>query len=235
MPVKKFLRRVRRFANILIGRDIAFPVDVQLPREHHGNNYGGWWICPKHVSSRSTVYSFGVGEDISFDLSLIKQYGATVHAFDPTPGSIKWLRTQYLPSELKFHEVGIADFDGKATFYPPRNPKHISHTMLHRLDSDSEPINVEVKRLSTLMKEHGHKHIDILKMDIEGAEYSVLQDIIGSRIPIGQILVEFHHRFPGVGVGKTREAMRLLKSVGYQVFAVAESGEEYSLAASGRV
>ena len=38
--------------------------------------------------------------------------------------------------------------------------------------------------------------IDILKMDIEGAEYDVIDDIINSPVPIAQVLIEFHHRFP---------------------------------------
>ena len=34
-------------------------------------------------------------------------------------------------------------------------------------------------------------------MDIEGAEYDVIDDILNSNIRIHQILVELHHRFPG--------------------------------------
>ena len=29
------------------------------------------------------VYSFGVGQDISWDLAMIERFGVTVHAFDP--------------------------------------------------------------------------------------------------------------------------------------------------------
>jgi len=39
-------------------------------------------------------------------------------------------------------------------------------------------------------------------MDIEGAEYEVIDDLIASGIRPKQILVEFHHRFKNVGVKK---------------------------------
>ena len=73
----------------------------------------------------------------------------------------------------------------------------------------------------------GHAHLDIIKMDIEGAEYEVISDIYESEIRPEQILVEFHHRFPGVGIIKTSEALDILKAMGYQQFSVSPTKEEY--------
>ena len=77
------------------------------------------------------------------------------------------------------------------------------------------------------MKELGHSRIDIIKMDIEGAEYDVIKDIYESDIRPVQILIEFHHRFPGVGIKKTKEAIGCIKSMGYQLFSVSATNEEY--------
>jgi hypothetical protein len=62
--------------------------------EFLGTVYGGWTICLDGISESSIVYSFGVGEDASFDLAVIERYGAEVHAFDPTPSSIDWVNKQ---------------------------------------------------------------------------------------------------------------------------------------------
>lgn len=78
------------------------------------------------------------------------------------------------------------------------------------------------------MHELGHDRIDLVKMDIEGAEFSVLDDLVDNNVPVSQLLVEFHHRFQGIGIGKSREAIRKLRSHGYQVFHVSPSGEEVS-------
>ncbi len=78
------------------------------------------------------------------------------------------------------------------------------------------------------MRELGHEHIDILKMDIEGAEYDVIDDIYKSGIRPRQLLVEFHHRFPGLGVRKTIKAATCLRSMGYRLFSISATNEEFS-------
>ena len=216
---------IKKALRVALGRDPNIAPDLDLPTERHGSAYGGWTIHPP-LDRDSVIYSFGVGEDMSFDLALIERYGVTVHAFDPTPRSIAWVRQQQPPERFRLHEYGLADYDGNATFHPPANPEHVSHSLLGRSDSAGSAISVPVRRLATLMAELGHQRIDLLKMDIEGAEYAVLQDIAG--LSIGQILVEFHHRFKDVGVTRTRAAVALLRERGYRLFAVSPSGEEYS-------
>ena len=53
--------------------------------EKYGTNYGGWYI-PKNINlnKNSTVYSGGVGEDMSFDLLLNDKYNCKVILIDPT-------------------------------------------------------------------------------------------------------------------------------------------------------
>ena len=226
--LRSIYRRVRRAVRRAIGQDLHFPIQASVPAKRHGSEYGGWWLCPQGLDSGSVVYSVGIGTDITFDLSLIETYGVTVHAFDPTPGSIAYVKEQQLPSGFKWHALGVAGRDGPAMFFPPTNPKHISHTLLYRAATSSRGIQVEVRRLSMIMHDLHHKRIDVLKMDIEGAEYEVLDEILDSGLTVRQILVEFHHRFPGVGIDRTRRAVNDLNAAGYRIFFASESGEEYS-------
>ena len=78
------------------------------------------------------------------------------------------------------------------------------------------------------MPQLGHERIDVLKMDIEGAEYDVLPDILSSGLVVDQILVEFHHRLVVDGAAKTQDAVRLLRAHGYAPFAVSPGAEEVS-------
>ncbi len=165
--------------------------------------------------------------DISFDLALIERYGFTVHAFDPTPGSIRWVKNQTLPAEFVLHEYGLAAFNGEVTFHPPARDDYISHTLLEEGKSGRPPITVPVKSLSTIMAELGHPRIDLLKMDIEGAEYQVIENLKEGSLRPAQLLVEFHHRFPGVGVSRTKTALQQLREMGYRLFSVSPSGEEF--------
>jgi len=219
----RFLRRRWRAS---IGRDLHQGVQVKHPYQTLGDEKAEWSTCQDLLSRESVVYSLGVGEEISFDLQLIKNVGLTVHGFDPTPRSIEWLSKQTLPAQFVFHPYGVAGRDGVLQFTPPQNPRHVSHTLLKR-NSPWPAISVPVYRLSTIMKMLGHQRIELLKMDIEGAEYEVIQDLLESRVEVHQLLVEFHHRWPEVGLNKTEIAIRQLNSAGYKIFSVSVSGEEY--------
>ena len=65
-------------------------------------------------------------------------------------------------------------------------------------------------------------------MDIEGAEYEVLDSLIASDIRPTQLLVEFHHRFPSIGKEKTAGVIRRLRDIGYRIYAVSANGREVS-------
>lgn len=225
--VRNPLKILKRATLVIQGRDLWQKVQLHRETVHLGNYGAAWTICPRNLSEHSVVYSVGVGEDISFDLELIKRFAVNVHAFDPTPRSIAWLAGQNLPAKFSFQALGVADYDGIARFSPPRNPEHVSHTMLGNNNS-SAVIEAPVQRLSTIMKSLGHDKIDLLKMDIEGAEYAVLEDLLASRLRVHQLLVEFHHRLPQIGARKTKDIIKKLNLGGYQIFSVSPSGEEFS-------
>lgn len=195
------------------------PPHVQVNREMQriGSEYGGYFLDSSLIVPNTVVYSLGVGEDISFDLALIERFGVTVHAFDPTPKVMKWLAPQVLPQQFHFHNVGIADFDGNGTFYLPLRPDYISHSLVRARQFSDDSIRVPMMRLATVMRQLEHARIDVLKIDIEGAEYGVIENIVRERIPVGQILVEFHHRLSSIGTAKTMQILALLEGAGMKI------------------
>ena len=64
------------------------------------------------------------------------------------------------------------------------------------------------------MQENGHTRIDLLKMDIEGAEYRVIDEIIARKIPIRWLCIEFDQPVP---FWTTNHALQRLKKCGYQL------------------
>ena len=55
--------------------------------------------------------------------------------------------------------------------------------------------SLPVKTIPTIMKELGHTHVDIMKIDVEGSEYALLEhmfDTFGCP-PTDQITLEWHH------------------------------------------
>jgi hypothetical protein len=67
------------------------------------------------------------------------------------------------------------------------------------------------------MKTNGHTFIDLLKIDIEGFEYDVLECCFDASIPIKQVCVEFHDFFPEIPKAKTSGMIRLMKAHGFDL------------------
>jgi hypothetical protein len=65
----------------LTGRELWLRPEVQYPQRR----YGEWTICPELLEQRVVVYSMGIGDNIDFELAVMDEWGAEVHAFDPTP------------------------------------------------------------------------------------------------------------------------------------------------------
>jgi FkbM family methyltransferase len=224
----QIFQKQKKYFRILRGVEVYFPIDIKIKKELIGNIKAQWCVATEYLSSNIIIYSFGVGTDISFDLSLANNFRCDVYAFDPTPRSIEWMKKQKLPSNFVFCEYGVAAEDGEILFYPPLNSNHVSFSINNANDS-SKGLRLPVYRLASIMKMLGHRKIDILKMDIEGSEYGVIQDIIESNISITQIMVEFHHRFDDTNVRKTKRAISSLQGIGYKIFYISATGEEYSL------
>ncbi len=221
-------QRKKRFLKRLVGKELTLKNDINIPVIKDG----GWWFTPEGLNSGSIVYSLGVGDDIDFDLSVIEKYGVTVHAFDPTPSSIDMLDGRDLPQRFEFHPWAVSATDGSLTFYPrlrkDGSKSDVMYTMIAEEETIDDAIEVAAYSLSTISEKLGHQKIDLMKMDIEGAEYEVLDGLLASPIKPTQLLVEFHHRFPGIGLAKTADVIQRLRTAGYRIFAVSEIGREVS-------
>ena len=218
----------KRFLKRLIGKELKLSNDIHKPVIKDG----GWWFTPKDLNADSIVYSLGVGDDIDFDLSLIEKYGVQVHAFDPTPSSIDMLDARDLPEQFAFHPWAVTATDGNLTLYPhlrkDGTKSNIMYSMIAEEETVNDGIEVPAYSLSTISEKLGHDKIDLMKMDIEGAEYEVLDSLLASPIKPTQLLVEFHHRFPGIGLEKTADTIERLRDAGYKIFAISEIGREVS-------
>jgi FkbM family methyltransferase len=151
-----------------------------------------WTICDKDLDANSHILCAGSGNDISFEKALINSYGCTVMLLDPSPTGIATVQRENLPSEtLRFLPLGLAGTDDVVEFEDPRDPKEGS--FVGNLKSNSAAHKFRCETPSTVMRQLGWSHVDLLKIDIEGFEYQVIQHILRERLNVKQICVEFHH------------------------------------------
>jgi len=155
-----------------------------------GSRYGGWWVPTSVLTPGAVAYCAGAGEDVTFDLALLG-YGVRVTTFDPTPRSVAYVRSLRIEDErFRFVPVGWWNDDTEIDVYAPRDPEHVSHSALD-LQATGRSITVPVRRVVTLARELGDAKLDIIKMDIEGAEIVVIPDILSSGLLPRVLCVEF--------------------------------------------
>jgi FkbM family methyltransferase len=173
---------------------------------------GGKWVCNPHkLDKKCVAYGFGAGKEISFEEQLARDYGCDAHVFDPSPTSRRiferYEKRQTLgKGTLTFHPIGLGP---------------VSDDPARATDLVLEKVHCKVQTLSQLTNRLGHTRIDLLKMDIEGSEWSVLDDIFAQgllkKLDVHQLQIEFHIYDAGTLV-RLVDVMEKLHEEGYLLF-----------------
>ena len=211
--------------------------------ERLGTNYGGWYV-PKNMelNENSIIYSGGVGEDISFDIKIQEKYKCNIFLIDPTEkalihfnevkeyykngrqflGNIQKDYIQSIqnnkPDFSKFYyfNIGLWNCHDKLKFYKQNNKNYVSQSLIENMFTQ-EYDEVNVTTIKALMEEKKHKTIDLLKLDIEGAEIEVIQQMLDDKIFPKYILIEFDLflKKKDPGNKKTNDLISRLLSLNY--------------------
>jgi len=208
------------------GKEPKFQTDIKMSVE----DYSGWSVVPELISENDIMYSIGICDDIDFDLEMIRKKQLKVFAFDPTPYSVNWISQQSLPPEFNFSPWAVSDKDGTFFFYPrikkDGQKSEVMYTFHKQEMERDDGVSVEALTIESMTQKLGHKSVDILKMDIEGAEYDVIDNMLGSALRPKMLLIEFHHRFKGIGKEKTIQAVQALQKEGYLIVDISVTGRE---------
>lgn len=185
--------------------------------EKYGTEYGGWFI-PNDIrlNEESIVYSAGVGEDISFDLLLNDKYNCNIYLIDPTEkakkhykevinyyknkhpftGNIQkdyYEKIQNLKpnlDKLYYLDIGLWNRPDTLKFYKQYNENYVSQSLIEGMFSSNYDI-VMVDTVKNIMDKYNHEYIDLLKLDIEGAEINVLEKMFNDNIFPKYLCIEF--------------------------------------------
>jgi FkbM family methyltransferase len=215
-------RYLNKACRILNGSYRMF-LQAQLPAsvfklEKLGSEYGGWYVPVSEIESNWVVYSAGILQDITFDWCVIRKFGCKVYAFDPTPEAISFVTEKRNQEEelgnLIFMPVGLWNANAKLKFFSPRSRGWIGSYSIHNLQGTDSYFEAYCKTLPTIMSELGHRKINLLKLDIEGAEYEVLDNLLETKTEVDWLCVEFDQPVP---VWTTHRMLSRLRSCGFQL------------------
>jgi FkbM family methyltransferase len=182
-----------------------------------GTFYGGYDICVKNLLN-PIVISCGVGEDVSFDIELIKNFDAKIILVDPTPRAVNYydaLKKNFgIYSRTKYNETGKISVNNynlrkinaqnlilekkaiwdksniKLNLFFPLNKEHVSLS-INKKYLYQEFFSARTITIKEIIKKYSLDRVDILKLDVEGCEINVLNFIIENKIFPKQVIVEY--------------------------------------------
>ncbi len=180
-----------------------------LPRGYRrlGTRYGGWWVDARQMSAGPLLIDCGLGEDISFPLAFLQAFGGKVVGVEPNPRSLNYCRGR-VPGNMSVMPKAFWSEPGKKLeFFLPRSQQELPEGAAgvsgsldgsHEYAGDNR-LEVETTSLAEILSQQARAECDVLKLDIEGAEYEVLRQLCssGDIRKAGQVLVEFHHKVTG--------------------------------------
>ena len=211
--------------------------------------YGAWPTCVNFITkSKPRIWSFGVGCDTTFELDLKDRFhGAKMISFDPTIDRERFDSCMQRSSRVfgkitggtvgvsLFAQVGLANHSGLVNFKKSNDPRIGSKSIAsgirdtsgkeYKLDEDAMNF-ATVDTLMGLYARYGIPHgihdryaLDVLKIDIEGAEFDVIPSWCKADFHprAKQILIEFHDRLFIGGARKRNVVYSCLREMSYEL------------------
>lgn len=190
-----------------------------------GTKYGGFYYPTnlENLDSNSIIYCIGAGEDISHDVILANKLKSKVFIYDPTPRAIQHIKfvkdlfnnklNNIIKNEynnllinnkidsdsiiFKPYAIDVKTETGK--LYLPKNEQHVSGSLNKDINfvNSNNSIIIQKLTLNDMMLQNNHKHIDLLKLDIEGIECEVINKMLSDKIFPIYLSVDFDsiHQF----------------------------------------
>jgi hypothetical protein len=158
------------------------------------------------------MYSFGISTDVSFEFEILTRTPCSVFAFDPTIGS------------LPFHNLPLGPLRNAS-----KDEKFKHRIRFHKVAlgvrSGTSEDHALIESLPDIMSRLGHSYVDLVKVDIEGAEWDVFESLrttsqtsgvrgVREHLPIGQLLIELHY----TNMDSIRDFFDLMRSSGLAPF-----------------
>lgn len=156
-----------------------------------------------------------------FSSYMSKQHSATVYGFEPDPRLFPKLPEV---ENAKFFNMAVSG-SGADLLLNLGEEKCSSAYFSEGIGQ--ECVTVTSTKVDDFCDDHGLKKIDLLKLDIEGAEIEVLEELpVEYLATIGQITVEFHDFLNKAEVPRIQRIIRRLKACNF--YFISLSHHDYS-------
>lgn len=180
--------------------------------------------------TRPGMIALDVGADIGYyalQMSRLVGPEGRVIAFEPIPAARERLKHNIALNSctnIEISEYALGNQEGKVYLEDPFEKSRLN---LNKSAGAAGDIEVSIKRLDDLVEQMNLPSVDIVKMDIEGAEHQALlgmEQTLRRFHPI--LIVEVHNHFLPLFGSTSKELLSWLTSLNYQITPVDSTGTE---------
>lgn len=206
--------------------DFIDKICVYYHKRHENLNYdstlnGEDWMIQKLASMGINEIFFDVGANKGEWVEAALRYSpsSTVHCFEAVPETYRKLLTRIRESDrVIINNVGLSDkSETKLINYCP-NQDGLSSLYTIVLPEQSSPVPVQLVESKSYCINKGIKSIDFLKIDTEGAEFSILKGFDDMLHPDKIKVIQFEYGFVNASIGiLLKDFYELLESRGYVI------------------
>lgn len=154
------------------------------------------------------------------------RYGCLAYAIEASPELFSSLIESSL---VRKYNYAIAGSDGFTTFYQA-SLETAGNIMGPKSNSSGYTVDIETRKLSSLVQEVGLKELDLLKIDIEGAELLLFDTAVDKDITNAkQISIEFHDsvQIPNISTEQARSIIEKIHAAGFWGIALGAKNSDW--------
>lgn len=172
--------------------------------------YGG------NLSADSIVVDLGANQG-SFSQEINRAFRCKVYAVEPDPALFRQIPET---DSIKKFNCAISEENGPTTLYLSNNPTaHTTDPHIQKLWKHGKSVTVDAMTLESFLKRMGITSVDLLKIDIEGAEVAMFKSASDALLrDIKQITIEMHafaQRKDQSHIRPYEEITQRLKKIGF--------------------
>lgn len=150
--------------------------------EDSGEQFVIQYVSRKTADQNQPIVIFDVGANVgSYARMILKTVGnrAIVHCFEPSQRTYQTLISAITASNVHKHPFGLSSKAGELSLYADAEQSGMTSVYsrdLQHLNIPFEPMEVaSFSTVDAFCREQQIHHIDLLKIDVEGHEFSVLE------------------------------------------------------------
>ena len=151
------------------------------------------------LNKDSVILDFGANIGEVSD-HIYNKYKCNIYAYEPNVACYNYMKKRFVNNyKIKIFNLAVSNYSGNSFLYfhkdaAANNDERFIQgaTLRKEKDNISENKKIEVKAINISEILNSFKKIDLIKIDIEGSEYSILPELIKNRNKINIVLCEMH-------------------------------------------